>query len=200
MPIKVLVLYYSVHGHITALAEAIAEGVRLVPDAEVEVLRVPEIPSAAAPKHEATGEKYATIAGVTDLLRFDAFIIGAPTRYGSMAGPMRHFLDQTGELWSQGALEGKVGSAFTSTATQHGGQELTLMNIITNLMHFGMVIVGLPYSAKEQMTLFEVVGGSPYGVTTITGGHGERKPSRNELKLAQHQGKHVAEIAMKLRA
>lgn len=197
MTTRVLILYYSVGGHVETLAEAFAEGARGVPETEVALRRVPELD--ATRKSPAKSEQKASLATVDELPEYDAIIIGAPTRYGSMAGPMRSFLDQTGGLWQKGALEGKVGSAFTSTATQHGGQELTLQSIITNLLHFGMIVVGLPYSAKEQMTLDEITGGSPYGATTIAGGKGEREPSKNELKLARFQGRHVAEIARRLK-
>jgi NAD(P)H dehydrogenase (quinone) len=188
---KVLILYYSAYGHCERLAEAIAEGARGT-GALVDVKRVPELGSGGA------REQPAPVATVDELAGYDAIIIGVGTRYGRMASPMSHFLDQTGGLWATGALVGKVGSAFTSTATQHGGQETTLIAIHTNLLHLGMVLVGLPYSWQGQMALDEVTGGSPYGITTIAGGRGERQPSENELEGARFQGRHVAEVANKL--
>src|SRR5689334_7298426 len=193
---KVLVLYYSTYGHVERMAEAAAEGARSVPGAEVTVKRVPELmPPDVAKAAGAKLDQKAPVAQPLELADYDAIMIGAPTRYGRMPGQMANFLDQTGALWAQGKLNGKVGSAFSSTATQHGGQETTLFSIITNLLHLGLVVVGLPYSAQGQMRLDEITGGSPYGATTIAGGKGERQPSVNELELARFQGRHVAEIA-----
>lgn len=194
---KVLVLYYSSYGHIETMAQAVAEGARSA-GASVDVKRVPEtVPQEIAQSAHFKLDQAAPVATVAELVNYDAIIVGAPTRYGRMPGQMAAFLDQAGGLWARGALNGKVGAAFTSTATQHGGQEVTLFSIITNLMHFGMVIVGLPYSFAGQMTLDEIVGGSPYGATTIAGGKGERQPSAIELDGARFQGKTVAETANK---
>jgi len=195
---KVLVLYYSTYGHIETMANAVAEGARGA-GATVDVKRVPEtVPEDIAKNGHFKLEQAAPIAKVDELEHYDAIIIGAPTRYGRMPSQMAAFLDQTGGLWARGALNGKVGGAFTSTATQHGGQETTLFSIITNLMNLGLTIVGLPYSYQQQMTLDEVAGGSPYGATTIAGGKGERQPSEIDLGGARHQGKLIAEIAAKL--
>ena len=195
---KVLVLYYSSYGHLEVMANAVAEGVRSA-GASVDVKRVPETaPLELAKAAHFKLDQAAPVATVAELADYDAIIVGAPTRFGRMPGQMASFLDQAGGLWARGALHGKVGAAFTSTATQHGGQEVTLFSIITNLLHFGMVIVGLPYSHQGQMTLDEVVGGSPYGATTIAGGKGERQPSAIELEGARHQGRLVAETANKL--
>ena len=195
---KVLVLYYSSYGHLEVMANAVAEGVRGA-GASVDVKRVPETaPLEVAKAAHFKLDQAAPVATVAELADYDAIIVGAPTRFGRMPGQMASFLDQAGGLWARGALHGKVGAAFTSTATQHGGQEVTLFSIITNLLHFGMVIVGLPYSHQGQMTLDEVVGGSPYGATTIAGGKGERQPSAIELEGARHQGRLVAETANKL--
>ena len=195
---KVLVLYYSSYGHIETMAQAVAEGARSA-GASVDVKRVPEtVPQEIAQSAHFKLDQAAPVATVAELVNYDAIIVGAPTRFGRMPSQMAAFLDQAGGLWARGALNGKVGGAFTSTATQHGGQEVTLFSIITNLMHFGMVIVGLPYSFAGQMTLDEIVGGSPYGATTIAGGKGERQPSAIELDGARFQGKLVAETANKL--
>jgi len=195
---KVLVLYYSTYGHIETMANAVAEGARKA-GATVDVKRVPEtVPDDVAKGGHFKLEQAAPIAKPQELADYDAIIIGAPTRYGRMPGQMAAFLDQTGGLWASGALNGKVGGAFTSTATQHGGQETTLFSIITNLLHFGMTIVGLPYSYQAQMTLDEVVGGSPYGASTIAGGKGERQPSELDLGGARHQGELIATTAAKL--
>lgn len=195
---KVLVLYYSSYGHIETMAQAVAEGARSA-GASVDVKRVPEtVPQEIAQSAHFKLDQAAPVASVAELVNYDAIIVGAPTRFGRMPSQMAAFLDQAGGLWARGALNGKVGAAFTSTATQHGGQEVTLFSIITNLMHFGMVIVGLPYSFAGQMTLDEIVGGSPYGATTIAGGKGERQPSAIELDGARFQGKTVAETASKL--
>lgn len=195
---KVLVLYYSSYGHLETMAQAMAEGAR-AGGASVDVKRVPEtVPLEVAKSAHFKLDQAAPVATIEELVDYDAIIIGAPTRFGRMPAQMAAFLDQAGGLWARGALHGKVGAAFTSTATQHGGQEVTLFSIITNLLHFGMVIVGLPYSHQGQMTLDEVVGGSPYGATTIAGGQGQRQPSAIELEGARHQGRLVAETANKL--
>ena len=197
--VKVLVLYYSTYGHVETMAEAVAEGARSVPGAAVTVKRVPELmPLEVAQRAGVKLDQAAAVAKPTELADYDAILIGTPTRYGRMASQMANFLDQTGSLWASNSLVGKVGSAFTSTASQHGGQEITLFSIITNLLHFGMVVVGLPYTAPAQLRLDEVTGGSPYGATTIAGSAGERQPSHNEIELARFQGRHVAEVARKL--
>ncbi len=195
---KVLVLYYSSYGHIETMAQAVAEGAR-AGGASVDVKRVPEtVPQDIAQSAHFKTEQAAPVATVAELENYDAIIIGCPTRFGRMPAQMASFLDQAGGLWARGALHGKVGGAFTSTATQHGGQEVTLFSIITNLLHFGMVIVGLPYSHQGQMTLDEIAGGSPYGATTIAGGQGQRQPSTIDLDGARFQGKLIAETAGKL--
>jgi NAD(P)H dehydrogenase (quinone) len=197
---KVLVLYYSSYGHVETLATAVAEGAR-AGGGTVEIKRVPEtVPEAIAKAAYFKLDQKAPVAKIEELADYDAIIIGTPTRFGRMPGQMASFLDQAGGLWARGALHGKVGGAFTSTATQHGGQETTLFSVITNLLHFGMVVVGLPYSHQGQMTLDEIVGGSPYGATTIAGGQGQRQPSAIELEGARHQGKLIAETAAKLSA
>lgn len=197
---KTLVLYYSSYGHTETIADALAEGAKKVAGNTVDIKRVPEtLPEEVREKmHFKKDWKHEVIGGADELKSYDALIIGTPTRYGRPAAQMAAFLDQTGGLWSQNALVGKVASTFTSTATQHGGNELTLISMIANLMHLGCVIVGLPYSAKGQMTIDELSGGSPYGVSTIAGGQGQRQPSKNELELARFQGEHVATIASKL--
>lgn len=195
---KVLVLYYSSYGHIERMADAVAEGAREA-GAQVDVKRVPElVPPEVAKKSHFKLDQKAPIAKPAELENYDAIIVGTPTRYGRMASQMANFLDQTGGLWLRGALNGKVGAAFTSTASQHGGQETTLFSILTNLLHLGLVVVGLPYSFQGQLTLDEVTGGSPYGATTIAAGDGSRQPSENELDGARFQGRLVAEIAGKL--
>ncbi|MGE3332932.1 MAG: NAD(P)H:quinone oxidoreductase [Rhodospirillaceae bacterium] len=195
---KVLVLYYSSYGHIETMAEAVAEGARAA-GAKVDVKRVPETaPEAVAKAAHFKLDQKAPVATVAELENYDAIVVGVGTRYGRMASQMAAFLDQTGSLWAKGAFVGKVGAAFTSTATQHGGNEMTLFSIIANLLHYGMVIVGLPYSFKGQMKVDEVVGGSPYGATTIAGGDGTRKPSETELAGARFQGEQVAKTAIKL--
>jgi len=195
---KILVLYYSAYGHIETMAGAVAEGARSA-GAQVDIKRVPEmVPEDVARKSHYKLDQPAPIAKVDDLANYDAVIIGAGTRFGRLPSQMAHFLDQAGGLWAKGALHGKVGGAFTSTGTQHGGQETTLFSIITNLMHLGMVIVGLDYGHAGQMTLTEVTGGSPYGATTIAGTDGSRKPSENELVGARYQGRKIAEVAKKL--
>jgi len=202
---KVLIVYYSMYGHIFKMAEAIAEGVRDVEGCEAIVKRTPETLS-----DEVLGKMGALeaqknmarfpVATVEDLAAADAIIFGTPTRFGNMCGQMRQFLDATGGLWQQGALVGKVGSVFTSSATQHGGQESTILSFHTTLLHQGMVVVGLPYAFAGQMGIDEITGCSPYGASTITGGQGERMPSDNELAGARFQGKHVAQVALKLTA
>jgi NAD(P)H dehydrogenase (quinone) len=195
---KVLVLYYSTYGHIEQMANAVAEGARAA-GATVDVKRVPEtVPEEIAKNAHFKLQQDAPIATVNELPDYDAIIVGAPTRYGRMPAQMAAFLDQTGGLWARGALHGKVGGAFTSTATQHGGQETTLFSIITNLLHFGMLVSGLPYSYAPQMTLDEIVGGSPYGASTIAGGQGQRQPTELELGGARHQGELIARTANKL--
>ena len=200
---KVLVVYYSMYGHIHAMAEAIAEGVKDVEGVEVELRRVPEtLPQEVLEKMGAVEAQKAfahvPIATVDDLAAADAIIFGTPTRFGNMVGQMRQFLDATGQLWMHGTLVGKVGSVFASSATQHGGQESTILSFHTTLLHQGMVIAGLPYAFQGQMRIDEMTGGSPYGASTITGGQGERMPSTNELAGARFQGKYVAGIAKKL--
>jgi NAD(P)H dehydrogenase (quinone) len=195
---RVLVLYHSAYGHIEKMAEAVAEGAREA-GAQVDIKRVPElVPDGVARAAHYKLDQAAPIATVSELADYDAIVVGAGTRFGRLNSQMANFLDQAGGLWARGALHGKVGGAFTSTATQHGGQETTLFSIITNLMHFGMVIVGLDYGHAGQMTLDEVTGGSPYGATTITGGDGSRQPSANELTGARYQGRKIAETAKKL--
>jgi len=195
---KVLVLYYSAYGHIETMANAVAEGARAA-GATVDIKRVPElVPEEIAKKSYYKLDQAAPIATIEDLANYDAIIVGVGTRFGRMASQMANFLDQAGGLWARGALNGKVGAAFTSSATQHGGNETTLFSIITNLLHFGMTIVGLPYSHQGQMTLEEITGGAPYGATTIAGGDGSRQPSQIELDGARHQGEIVAKTAAKL--
>lgn len=195
---RVLVLYYSAYGHIERMAEAVAEGARQA-GAQVDIRRVPElVPEEVARKSGYKLDQAAPVAKVDELPGYDAIIVGTGTRYGRMASQMANFLDQTGGLWASGALNGKVGAAFTSTATQHGGQETTLFSILTNLMHLGLVTVGLPYSFQGQMRMDEITGGAPYGATTITGGDGSRQPSDNELDGARFQGRVAAELATKL--
>jgi NAD(P)H dehydrogenase (quinone) len=200
---KVLILFYSAYGHIYKMAEAVAQGAKEIPGAEVIIKRVPETLPADVLK--ATGIESASkayshipIAAIDDLENADAIIFGTPTRFGNMTAQMRAFLDSTGSLWLKGALIGKAGSVFTSSATQHGGQESTILSFHSTLLHHGMVIVGLPYSFQGQMKIDEMSGSSPYGAGTIAGGKGERQPSENELAAARFQGKHVAHIAMKL--
>jgi NAD(P)H dehydrogenase (quinone) len=198
---KVLVLYYSSYGHLEIMANAVAEGVKVVAGTSVDVKRVPElVPAEVAKSSGFKLDQKAPIATVDELPNYDAIIFGAPTRFGVAASQMRNFLDQTGGLWAKGALIGKVGSVFTSTATQHGGQESTILSFHTTLLHQGMIIVGLPYSCTAQTTLKEITGGSPYGASTIAGGDGSRMPSENEIGMAKFQGEHVAKIAKKLAA
>ncbi|NRQ14662.1 NAD(P)H:quinone oxidoreductase [Sinorhizobium chiapasense] len=195
---KVLVLYYSAYGHVETMAYAVAEGAKSA-GAEVDVKRVPELVSEEVAKASYYKlDQAAPIANVEELAQYDAIIFGAGTRYGTVASQMRNFIDQTGSLWAKGKLVGKVGSVFTSSATQHGGQESTILGFIPTLMHHGMVVVGLPYAFQGQMGLDEIKGGSPYGASTITGGDGSRQPSEVELEAARFQGAHVAKIAAKL--
>lgn len=200
---KIIVVYYSMYTHIFKMAEAIAEGVCEVSGCDVIVKRVPEtlssdILSAMGALDAQKSMEHIPIATVDDLTAADAIIFGTPTRFGNMCGQMRQFLDATGQLWMKGALVGKVGSVFTSSATQHGGQESTILSFHTTLLHHGMVVVGLPYAFAGQMDNSEITGGSPYGATTIAGTKGERLPSANELAGARFQGAHVARIAKKL--
>lgn len=200
---RIQVIFYSMYGHIYQMAEAVAEGARSVEGADVSLLQVPElVPEEALVRTGAKAAReafshipLATPAGLTEA---DAIIFGTPTRFGNMAAQMRNFLDQTGQLWARGALEGKVGSVFTSTATQHGGQETTITSFHSNLLHYGMIIVGVPYSCKNLLTMDEITGGSPYGAGTLAGGDGKRQPSENELAIARFQGRHVAEITGRL--
>ena len=195
---SVLVLYYSSYGHIETMAHAVAEGARDA-GAIVDVKRVPElVPTAIAEKSGYKLDQKAPIATVQDLAEYDAIIFGTGTRFGNMSSQMKNFLDQAGGLWASGALVGKVGSVFTSSATQHGGQESTILTFHPVLLHFGMIIVGLPYSFAGQTGIDEVMGNSPYGATTIAGADGSRQPSRVELEGARFQGRHVAEIAARL--
>jgi len=200
---KVKVIFYSMFGHVYKMAEAVAQGAREVEGADVELLQVPElVPDAALEKSGANKArdtfKHIPVAKVGDLADADAIIFGTPTRFGNMCAQMRNFLDQTGGLWAKNALVGKVGSVFTSSATQHGGQETTITSFHTTLLHHGMIIVGLPYSEQRQTTISEISGGGPYGASTIAGGDGSRMPSENELTMARFQGRHVAAIAKKL--
>ena len=196
---KVLVLYHSTYGHLETMANAVAEGAGSVEGVTVDIKRVPEtVPHDLAVTSHYKLDQAAPIATVDELKNYDAIIVGAGTRFGTMASQMQAFWDTTGGLWFSGALVGKVGGAFTATATQHGGQETTLTGFHKTLLHHGLVVVGLPYSYQEQMTLDGIHGGSPYGATTITGGDGSRQPSEIELGGARHQGRHIAEIARKL--
>jgi NAD(P)H dehydrogenase (quinone) len=197
---KVLVLYYSSYGHIETMAEAVAEGARAA-GAQVDIKRVPElVPDDIARSSHFKMDQKAPVASVAELANYDAIVFGTPTRFGNMASQMRNFLDQTGGLWAKGALIGKVGSVFASTATQHGGQETTITSFHTTLLHHGMVIVGVPYSQPQLSDISEVLGGTPYGATTISGGDGKRQPVEKELALARFQGEHVAKIASKIAA
>jgi len=197
---KVLILYHSAYGHIEAMATAVAEGVREA-GAEATIKRVPEtVPEEIAKASRFKLDQVAPVAVISELADYDAIIVGAGTRFGRLNSQMAAFLDQAGGLWAKGALNGKVGAAFTSTGTQHGGQETTLFSIITNLLHFGMVIVGLDYGFAGQTIADEVTGGSPYGATTIAGGDGSRRPTENELAGARYQGRRVAETASKLKS
>jgi len=200
---KVQVIFYSMYGHIYRMAEAVAEGARSVPGAEVSMFRVPElVPDEVLEKSGAKAAQQAfahvPVATTAQLPDADAILFGTPTRFGNMCAQMRNFLDQTGGLWMKGSLIGKVGSVFTCTATQHGGQESTILSTHITLLHQGMVLVGLPYSERRQMQMDEILGGSPYGAATIAGGDGKRMPSGLELEMAKFQGRHVAEIASAL--
>jgi len=200
---RILIVYYSMYGHVHRLAQAVAEGVCSVPGAEALLRRVPETLSPEVLEKMGAVEPQKSMAGVPvcsvdELAAADAIIFGTPTRFGNMCGQMRQFLDATGQLWLKGALVGKAGSVFTSSATQHGGQESTLLSFHITLLHQGMIVVGLPYTFAGQMRSDEITGGSPYGASTIAGTQGERSPSDNELDAARFQGKHVAEIAAKL--
>jgi NAD(P)H dehydrogenase (quinone) len=198
---KILVLYYSMYGHIETMAGAVAEGAREVEGVEVTIKRVPEIiPEDRARVMGVKLDQSAPVAAVDELASYDAIIFGTPTRFGNMTAQMRNFLDQTGKLWMEGALIGKVASVFTSTGTQHGGQETTITSFHTTLLHHGMVIVGVPYSCKGLTVMTEITGGSPYGSSTLAGADGKRMPSANELDIARFQGKHVAQIAHRLAA
>ena len=201
---KILVVYYSTYGHVHKMAEAVAAGVGKVAGAEAILRRVPEtLPREVLEKMGAIEAQqslsHVPVCTVEELASADAVIFGTPTRFGNMCGQMRQFLDATGQLWAQGALVGKVGSVFTSTATQHGGQESTILSFHITLLHHGFIIVGLPYSFQGQMRIDEITGGSPYGASTIAGGSGERMPSDNELDAARFQGEHVATIASRLK-
>ena len=196
---KILVLYYSTWGHVETMAEAVAEGARSVAGTEVTIKRVPEtMPEDTVKAIHAKTDQKAPVATPDELADYDAVIFGTPTRFGNMAGQMRTFLDQTGGLWAQGKLVGKVGSVFASTGTQHGGQETTITSFHTTLLHHGMVLVGVPYTCAGLTKMDEITGGSPYGATTLADGDGSRQPSENELSVARFQGKHVAEISAKL--
>ena len=196
---KILILYYSMYGHIEIMANAVAEGARNVENTEVVVKRVPELMSEeVARRVGAKLDQAAPVATVDELPNYDAIIFGTPTRFGNMCAQMRNFLDQTGRLWLSGGLIGKVGSVFTSTGTQHGGQETTITSFHTTLLHHGMIIVGVPYSCQEIMNMSEITGCSPYGASTLAGGDGKRQPSDNEIKIARFQGAHVAQMASKL--
>ncbi len=197
---RVLVLYYSMYGHIEALAREVAAGAAEVEGVEVVVKRVPElIPEERARQIGVKLDQEAPIATVDELPEYDAIIVGTPTRFGNMAAQMRNFWDQTGPLWAKGALIGKVGSVFTATATQHGGQESTILSAHTTLLHHGMIVVGVPFSCAELTQIDEVAGGSPYGAGTITGGDGSRMPSEVERRIARFQGRYVAEVARRLK-
>jgi NAD(P)H dehydrogenase (quinone) len=203
MGIKVQVIFYSMYGHVHKMAEAVVEGAKQVPDAEVSLYQVPELmPDDVLEKYGAKAAKAGLakipIAKVDQLAEADAIIFGTPTRFGNMAAQMRNFLDQTGGLWAKGSLIGKIGSVFASTGSQHGGQETTITSFHTTLLHHGMVIVGVPYSESGLTNMLDISGGTPYGATTLAGPDGSRQPSENELKIARYQGKHVAEIATKL--
>ncbi|WP_261530659.1 NAD(P)H:quinone oxidoreductase [Burkholderia multivorans] len=196
---KVLVLYYSSYGHVETMAQHVAEGAKSVPGVEVTLKRVPEtIPADQAKAIGIKTDQAAPVATVDELANYDAILFGTPTRFGNMAGQMRTFLDQTGGLWMKGALVGKIGSVFASTGTQHGGQETTITSFHTTLLHHGMVIVGVPYACSGLVNMNEITGGTPYGATTLAGADGSRRPSANELDIARYQGKHVAELAVKL--
>ncbi len=196
---RVLVLYYSMYGHIEAMAQAVAEGAREVSGAQVDIKRVAElVPDEVFRKAGGKANQPAPVAQPAELANYDAILFGTPTRFGNMTAQMRNFLDQCGGLWVSGALVGKVGSVFTSSATQHGGQESTILTFHPTLLHLGFIVVGLPYAEQTQMGIDEIKGGSPYGASTIAGGKGERMPSAQELAMARFQGRHVTKIASKL--
>jgi NAD(P)H:quinone oxidoreductase type IV len=203
MSVKIQIVFYSLYGHVHQLAEAEAEGARKVPGAAVELLQVPELMSPEALEKAGAAQARAAFADVPlatpgHLADADAIVFGTPTRFGNMCAQMRNFLDQTGGLWMKGALVGKVGSVFTSTGTQHGGQETTLTSFHSTLLHQGMVVVGVPYSMPGLLNMEEITGGTPYGASTLAGADGSRQPSENELAIARFQGEHVAAIARKL--
>jgi len=205
MPTKIQVIFYSMYGHIFKMAEAVAAGAREVEDAQVDIYQVAElVPESTLERMGAKAARqvfaHIPLAKVEQLPEADAILFGTPTRFGNMCAQMRNYLDQTGQLWLKGSLIGKVGSVFTSTATQHGGQETTITSFHTTLLHQGMVIVGVPYSEQGLLNMKEITGGSPYGAGTLAGGDGSRQPSENELAIARFQGKHVAQIAKKLAA
>lgn len=204
MKVQVQVIFYSMYGHVYQLAEAVAEGAGQVPEVQVNLFRVAElVPDEILVKSGAKSAQksfeHIPIATVAQLAEADAILFGTPTRFGNMCAQMRNFLDQTGDVWMKGELIGKIGSVFSSTASQHGGQETTITSFHTTLLHHGMIIVGVPYSAPELLVMQEVTGGTPYGATTVTGADGKRQPSENELKIARFQGKHVAEVARMLK-
>ena len=204
MATKVQVVFYSMYGHLYKMAEAVAAGAREVQGAEVSLYQVPElVPDDVLAKSGAKAARQAfahvPVIQVDQLAEADAIVFGAPTRFGNMAAQMRNFLDQTGGLWMKGALVGKLGSVFTSTATQHGGQETTITSFHSTLLHLGFIIVGVPYSEQRLLNMNEITGGSPYGASTLTGGDGSRQPSENELAIARFQGRHVASIAAQLK-
>ncbi len=204
MSTKIQIIFYSMYGHVYTMAEAIAEGARSIPGCEVELLQVPElVPDAVLEQSGATAARatfaHIPLAAVERLAEADALIFGTPTRFGNMAAQMRNFLDQTGKLWMQGGLVGKVGSVFASTASQHGGQETTITSFHSTLLHHGMIIVGVPYTEQRLVNMEEISGGTPYGATTLAGADGSRQPSENELAIARFQGAHVAGIAKRFK-
>jgi NAD(P)H dehydrogenase (quinone) len=196
---KILILYYSMYGHVETMAKAVAEGIRKVEGVEVIIKKVPDlVPEEILKNAGAKLNQEAPIATVDELPEYDAIVFGSPTRFGNMCSQMRNFLDQTGKFWINGALACKVGSVFTSTATQHGGQETTITSFHSTLFHQGMIVVGVPYTCQELLNMNEITGGTPYGASTLAGGDGSRQPSENELKIARFQGEHVAKITKKL--
>ena len=196
---KILILYYSMYGHVETMAKAVAQGARSIDEVEVTIKKVPELMSEEAARNAgAKLDQEAPVASVEELSEYDAIIFGTPTRFGNMCSQMRSFLDQTGKHWVDETLIGKVGSVFASTATQHGGQETTITSFHSTLFHHGMIVVGVPYSCQEILNMEEITGGTPYGATTLAGADGSRKPSENELKIAHFQGKHVAKVAKKI--
>lgn len=196
---KILIIYYSMYGHVETMAKAVANGARTVEGVEVTIKRVPELmPEEMARKAGGKLDQEAPMATTDELPNYDAIIFGTPTRFGNMCSQMRNFLDQTGKHWMSGALIGKAGSVFTSTASQHGGQETTITSFHSTLLHHGMVIVGVPYSCQALLNMKEITGGTPYGASTVADADGSRQPSENELTIARFQGEHVANIAKKL--